>query len=60
MQRGALVTAKYLQEWGVGVVEFVAPNGMRTVSFEIGKEGYTEDFHPGELEPAKPTLVRTA
>jgi hypothetical protein len=60
MQRGALVTATHLPAWGVGVVEFVAPNGMRTVSFEIGKEGYTEDFHALELEPAKPTLVRTA
>lgn len=60
MTRGDLVEATYLPHWGVGVIEFVAPDGRLTVSFEIGHEGYTEDFHALELQAAKPVLIRTA
>ncbi len=61
-QTGALVTYTARPQWGVGVVEWVAPNGRATVSFEIDGEGYADDFAPGELEPARPItrIKRTA
>jgi hypothetical protein len=50
MRRGDAVTYLAHPEWGSGIIEFVAPNALLTVSFEIDREPYRDDFSPHELE----------
>jgi hypothetical protein len=52
MQRGDRVTYLAHPEWGDGIIEFVAPNGLLTVSFEIDGRSYRDDFDAHELENA--------
>ncbi len=59
LEQGALVTYTAHPEWGPGFVEHVTC-GRATVSFEIDGEGYADEFGPGELEPARPIVKRTA
>lgn len=60
MQKGDLVTATWMPELGIGVIEWLAPNGRPVVTFEIDGKQYVDEFDPFELEPAKPTVTRTA
>ena len=58
MTAGDLVTARYMPHLGTGVIEFAA-DGRALVSFEVDGEPYKDDFAFGELEAAKPLVVRT-
>lgn len=57
---GSLVHAIYMAHLGIGVIEWVAPNGMLVVSFEVDGQRFCDEFHAHELENAKPMLSRTA
>lgn len=52
MQRGDAVIYLAHPDWDIGVIEFVAPNGLLTVSFEIDGLPYRDDFDAHELEVA--------
>jgi hypothetical protein len=49
---GDLVTYLARPDWGPGVIEFVAPNGLVTVSFEIDGRPFRDDFSAHEIELA--------
>jgi hypothetical protein len=47
---GSRVVYLERRDWGIGLVEFVAPNGLLTVSFEVRGRPFSSDFSPFELE----------
>jgi hypothetical protein len=42
------------------VIRTVEPNGTLLVDFEVNGRPYSDDFHPQELEYARPVLKRAA
>jgi hypothetical protein len=57
---GDLVVYKAHREWGTGIVEWVVPDGLLVVAFEVAGKPYRSDFGEGELERATPRIARTA
>jgi hypothetical protein len=53
MSPGSRVVYLERPDWGIGIVEFVAPNGLLTVSFEVRGRPFSSDFGPFELEMAE-------
>lgn len=44
------VTAIYMPQLGVGVVQWSSPDGRLVVSFEVDGKPYSDEFSPFELQ----------
>lgn len=62
LTEGDIVIVPLMPELGVGIIDMVVPPPFDclVVSFEVDGRPYENDFGVGEVEPARPTVKRTA